>query len=296
MRVADQQIVGVVLGNMQRAREQLLIAQERISSQQRVAKPSDDPAAFSRIIVGKASLAEAEQYLRNIQFASARLDAADGALVQVSTLLGRIKELAVGARSDTKTAGDRSHVAQEVRQLHRQLVQLANSEIDGQTLFAGTKTDLLPFVLGVGDAVTYQGNNERQSIQVGTSQTIQVTVPGDEIFTGPRVNVFDAIRDLLSALESNDGAGIEAGIAAMDDALAQVADAQGRIGAMANRAESTSMMLGQVRDVLTTVLSRQEDVDLAQAVADLARQQVAIQAAAEAASRLFESSLVTFLR
>lgn len=296
MRVTDQQIFGLVLGNMQRTRERLLIAQERISSQKRVTKPSDDPAAFGQMVLGKAGLAEAEQYLRNIQFASARLDAADGALVQVSTLLGRIKELAVGARSETKTAGDRSHIAQEVRQLHRQLLQLANSEINGQALFAGTKTDLSPFVLGVGDDVTYQGNNETQSIQVGTNETTQVTVPGDEIFTGPTINVFDAIRDLLSALENNDSAGIEAGIGAMDDALTQVADAQGRIGAMANRVESTSMMLGQVRDVLTTVISQQEDMDLAKAVSDLARQQVAIQATAEAASRLFESSLLPFLK
>ena len=49
MRVADQQIYGTLLGNLQRSRSQILTAQEQISSQKKVAAPSDDPNAFGQI-------------------------------------------------------------------------------------------------------------------------------------------------------------------------------------------------------------------------------------------------------
>ena len=89
---------------------------------------------------------------------------------QVDTILSRIKELAVGARSDTNTANDRNVIAKEVRSLHRELLQLSNTEINGQRIFAGTKTDTDPFVLGSDDTVTYAGNSETQSIAVGNNQ------------------------------------------------------------------------------------------------------------------------------
>lgn len=296
MRVADQQIFGLLLGNLQRAREKLLIAQEQVSSQKRVTKPSDDPATFGQIVLDKAGLTKVAQHIRNVQFGSMRLNAVDGALSQVHPLLSRIKELAVGARSDTNTAADRSRIAQEVRQLHRQLLQLANTEINGQSLFSGTRTDVPPFVLGLGDNVVYQGNNETQSITVDENQTVQVTVPGSQVFTGPTTNLFDTIRDLLSALESNNSAGIETGIGDMDRAIAQIAEAQGQIGALANRLDSTKMMLEQVTELLTRSLSQHEDADLAKAASDLVRQELAIQATTEAASRLFGNLLLHFLK
>ena len=41
MRVADQQIYGTLLGNLQRSRLQILTAQQQISSQKRVETPAD---------------------------------------------------------------------------------------------------------------------------------------------------------------------------------------------------------------------------------------------------------------
>ena len=46
MRVADQQMYGILLGNLQRSRLQMLTSQEQISSQKRVTNPADDPSAF----------------------------------------------------------------------------------------------------------------------------------------------------------------------------------------------------------------------------------------------------------
>jgi flagellar hook-associated protein 3 FlgL len=296
MRVSDQQLFGLTTGNLQRTKERIVRAQEQIASQQRIAKPSDDPSIFGQVILDKSALADNDQWIRNIQFGTARVAVADQTLGETQNLISRVRELAVQARSDTTSAQGRVTIAQEVRQLHRQLIQLANTEVAGQPVFAGTKTDAPPFVLGAGDSVSYQGNSESQSIAVGPNQTTQIVLPGDQVFTGPTTNIFDDLTNLLAALETNNGAGIEVGIGNLDQAIGQISLAQGQIGAIANRlntAHGTSLV---VSAAIQQALSDQTDTDLATALTELQLQETAYQATSQTFVRLFDSSLLKFLR
>ncbi len=296
MRVSDQQLFGSTTGNLQRTKERIVRAQEQIASQLRVAKPSDDPSIFGQVILDKSALADNDQWIRNIQFGTARVAVGDQTLGQTQSLISRVRELAVQARSDTTSAQGRVTIAQEVRQLHRQLIQLANTEVAGQPVFAGTKTDAPPFVLGVGDTVSYQGNSESQSIGVGPNQTTQIVLPGDQVFTGPTTNIFDGLSNLLVALESNNGAGIEVGIGSLDKAIDQISLAQGQIGAIANRLDTAHGTSLVVSAAIQQALSDQTDTDLATALTELQLQQTAYQATSQTFIRLFDSSLLKFLR
>jgi flagellar hook-associated protein 3 FlgL len=296
MRVSDQQLFGSTTGNLQRTKEHIVRVQEQIASQQRIVKPSDDPSIFGQAILEKSALADNDQWVRNIQFGSARVAVADQTLGQAQNLISRVRELAVQARSGTTSAQGRVTIAQEVRQLHRQLIQLANTEINGQPVFAGTKTDAPPFVLGVGDSVSYQGNGESQSIAVGPNQTTQIVLPGDQVFTGGTTNIFTDLSNLLTALESNNGAGIEVSIGTLDQATAQIGLAQGQIGAIANRLDTAQGTSQVVSEVIQKVLSDQTNTDLATALTELQLQETAYQATSQTFSRLFDLSLLRFLR
>ncbi|MBI5315307.1 MAG: flagellar hook-associated protein FlgL [Nitrospirae bacterium] len=296
MRVADQQLFGSTAGSLERVKERIVRVHEQIASQQRIAKPSDDPAIFGQAILEKSALADNGQWIRNIQFGTARVAVADQALGQTQNLLSRVRELAVQARSDTTSAQGRVTIAQEVRQLHRQLIQLANAEVNGQPVFAGTKTDAPPFLLGIGDSVSYQGNSESQSIAVGPNQTTQIVLPGDQVFTGATTNIFDGLANLLTALEANNGAGIEAGIGNLDQAIGQISLAQGQIGAIANRLDQAYGISLVVSEAIRNVLSDQTDTDLATALTDLKLQETAYEATSQTFSRLFDLSLLRFLR
>ena len=296
MRVSDQQLFGSTAGSLARIKDHIVRVHEQIATQQRIAKPSDDPTIFGEVILEKSALADNEQWIRNIQFGTARVTVADKMLGEAQNLITRVRELAVQARSDTTSAQGRVTIAQEVRQLHRQLIQLANAEVNGQPVFAGTKTDAPPFVLGVGDAVSYQGNSESQSIGVGPNQTTQIVLPGDQVFTGGTTNVFDGLRNLLTALEGNNGAGIEVGIGALDQMTAQLSSAQGQIGAIANRLETAQGTAQVVSEAIQKILSSQTDTDLATALTELKRQETAYEATSQTFSRLFDLSLLKFLR
>ncbi len=296
MRVADQQIYGTLLGNLQRSRSQILTAQDQISSQRKVSTPSDDPSAFGQIVLDKSALSQTTQWIRNVDFGTARVDAADQALSQVQNLITRVRELTIQGSSDTTSAEGRRTIAKEVRQLQRQLVQLGNTEVAGQAIFAGTKTDVNPFTITSGDTVAYQGNNESQSIAVGENQTVQILVPGSSIFTGSSTNIFDSLRDLLTALEGNDRNGIQAGLGNLDLATAQISDAQGTVGALANRLQVTHDALDTATLTISKAISDNQDADLAKAIAQLSLQQVSVQAASQAFARIFDTSLLNYLR
>lgn len=296
MRVSDQQFFGSTAGSLARIKESIVRVHEQIATQQRITKPSDDPNIFGQAILEKSALADNEQWIRNIQFGTARVAVADQTLGQAQNLISRVRELTVQARSDTTSAQGRVTIAQEVRQLHRQLIQLANTEVAGQPVFAGTKTDAPPFVLGAGDSVSYQGNSESQSIAVGPNQTTQIILPGDQVFTGGTTNIFDDLSNLLTALEGNNGAGIEVGIAALDQATAQFSLAQGQIGAIANRLDTAQGTSQVVSEAIQKVLSEQTDTDLATALTELQVQETAYQATSQTFSRLFDLSLLRFLR
>lgn len=295
MRVTDQQSYRLLLSNFQDVSRNLLTAQQQVSTGRRINRPSDDPEAFGRIVGTKSSLSQTTQWLRNIDRGTSRMDVADSTLGQVSTLLSRIKELAVGAASGTSSANDRITAQTQVRNIHRQLVALANTQADGLSIFAGTKTNIQPYAVTSGDTVTYSGNAETQSIAVGQNETIQVTIPGGQIFDGPTTDIFATIANLLTALGSNSVSGIQTGIGDMDQAISQIANAQGQVGALANRLSTTRTALTDASVTLQSALSKDQDVDLATAITQLTQYQTAYQASAKALDSLYSTSLLNFL-
>ncbi|MFO0775920.1 MAG: flagellar hook-associated protein FlgL [Nitrospiraceae bacterium] len=296
MRVSDSQILGMLTGNLARTRSRIVTAQQQISSQKRVSTPEQDPVAYGEVIEQRGEQSRTQQWQRNIQFGTQRLELADRTLSQATTALARVRELTIQAGSGTTSPEGRVAIAKEVRELQKHLVQLANSEINGQAIFAGTKTDVAPYVLGAGDNVTYQGNTESQSVAIGEGLTAQVTIPGGEIFSGPTTNVFDGMRDLLAALETNNVPGVQTGLANIDQAMTQLANAQGRIGGLGNGLETTQTWLTQADALLTQTISEHEDADMAKAITELQLQEAALQATQATISRMFDTSLLNFLR
>lgn len=142
----------------------------------------------------------------------------------------------------------------------------------------------------------YAGDSGNHEVEVADGEVIPTNIPGEQIFSGPSVNLFDAVQHLLAALRGNFKAGIVESLGDLDRALSQVTSAQGTIGALANRLESTSFVLEETKVLATNTLSSYEDIDLARTISDLTLQEYAIQAAGATLGRLFDNSLLKHLR
>ncbi|OQW35786.1 MAG: hypothetical protein A4E19_16180 [Nitrospira sp. SG-bin1] len=189
MRVTELQTFGVLTNNLVRARARALELQQQVSTGKLVRQPSDDPSAFNRIALDKASLAVIEQRERNILFGQTRLDLSDKALSQAMTSLSRVQQLAVQFRNDTNSAADRIIGAKEVRQLFAQLQQAANTELNNHPIFTGTSTHGRTTGLAVTTPMTLtNGSNDTLVVTVDgtTSGTIDLTT-GAESLTGEQL-------------------------------------------------------------------------------------------------------------
>ncbi|MFO0698021.1 MAG: flagellin [Nitrospira sp.] len=142
----------------------------------------------------------------------------------------------------------------------------------------------------------YAGDSDLQVVEVADKQVIPTNIPGDEVFSGSTVNLFDTVQQLLAALRGNFKAGIVESLGNLDRSLNQLASAQGSIGALANRLEATSSALQESKDLATNTLSSLEDIDLAKTISDLTLQDYAIRAAGETLGRIFDNSLLNHLR
>jgi flagellin-like hook-associated protein FlgL len=142
----------------------------------------------------------------------------------------------------------------------------------------------------------YAGDSGNHEIEIADGEVISINVSGEQVFSGSTVNLFDAVQRLLAALRGNFKAGIVESLGDLDRALSQVSAAQGEVGAVANRLESTSLALEEAKALSTNQLSSFEDIDLARTISELTLQEYAIRAAGETLGRIFDNTLLNHLR
>ena len=142
----------------------------------------------------------------------------------------------------------------------------------------------------------YQGDSGIQAVEVQDNQTVQTNLPGNQVFSGASIDLITAVKSFANALTGDYDGGIGQAIADVDAAFDQVLAARGSVGALMNRLETSTDVLEATQILLAETLSAEQDADLIVLVSELALQEVAIQAAVEAGSRIFNTSLLNFLR
>lgn len=152
--------------------------------------------------------------------------------------------------------------------------------------------DLFRIVTGA----QYQGDSGLQAIEVQDQQTVAVNLPGNRAFSGPTVDLFGAVKNLIAALNSDYGGGIAQALADLDDAIAQVSNAQGEVGAVTTRLDSTKSHLELTKEMVSGALALSQDADIVKLISELTLQQYALQATAQVSARVFETSLMNFLK
>lgn len=147
---------------------------------------------------------------------------------------------------------------------------------------------------------TYLGDSGKINILIGPGSQIESNLPGDRLLLGTGVsggiNVFTALGGLQTALETNNVAGIQAALTTLGTAQEQIIGERGVLGARMNRIDASSFTLRDFKEALLKLKSQRADVDIAFAASELAVQQLALQVSQAMAARMFDTSLIQFLR
>ncbi len=287
--------------------------QTEISTNRRIALPSDDPVGSARATQLTRLLALHAVDKANIDRATTRLTAADTALDGVGTVLQRAKELALNGATGTLNASDRATIAGEVQQLGEQLLGLANArDSDGASLFAGARTGSAAYAVDAVGAIAWQGAGSAARI-VLDSGSVATGLDGPAVFAGidggiapPPVSapivtdVFAVLKGLQTALAEPDPAVRRAAMAnaltGIDSGIGRAADSRAAIGAKLARLGSETTRLDTVDLALHDDLSTTQDTDMTTAIAQLQRLTTVLQATQLSFVKISSLSLWTELR
>lgn len=293
MRITNNMVSRNSLAGLQRALRQVDEAQHRATTGLRVEKPSDDPAASSYIMASGSTIRAIDQYKRNINSARARLDREESILGSVTQMLERAKELGIAQGSSTADAQTRLTAKAEVDQLIQTVVQLGNTQHQGEFLFGGDQSDVAPFTTNVPPFSAAPPTGVRRT-EISSALSIRTNHNGTDVFL--TTGVLAALDQLSVALGANDQTATQASLGALDAAHASVQLLVGEVGAASQQLDVATSNLDALDTSLRSFKSELQDVDLEKAVTELVGRQTAYQAAMLATSRVMSLSLADYLR
>ena len=210
MRISTSQIYlqGVEAFGQQQVK--LARLQQQISTGVKLNKPSDDPAASSRLLELEQIVSLQEQYQVNISAADTRLNLQEGTLAALGNVSHRLKELAIQANNGAMDPIALRAIAVEVEEIKDEMLSLGNArDANGDFLFAGYQNDSQPFtetITGSISHVIYNGDEGQRLLQISETRQIAVDNPGSEVFL--RLTSATALNEVASA--ANTGTGVMA--------------------------------------------------------------------------------------
>lgn len=143
MNVINTNIAAVnAQANMARVNEDMNQAMNRLSSGLRINAAKDDAAGMAIAEKMTSQIKGLDQAVRNATDGKNLLDTTEGAHVEVSNMLQRLRELAVQSANDTNTSSDRSNLNEETKELIAEINRVAkDTTFNGMNVLDGSFTD-----------------------------------------------------------------------------------------------------------------------------------------------------------
>jgi flagellin len=229
---------------------------EQLSTGKRINTAADDAAGLAISSRMTSQIRALDQSVRNANDGISMLQTTEGATKEITTMLQRMRELAVQAANDSYGTEDRTALQEEVDELALEVTRISgNTQWNGMSVLDGT--------IGTAGAVSFQVGTEGDA-----ASTITVTF-----------EALDATTLTVDSLELSSNTTSQSAIELLDTAITTVDSFRSTLGAKINRMTSAADNLANVSMNTTASRSRIEDTDYAKATTELARGQIIQQAA-----------------
>ncbi|CAD5109255.1 flagellar hook-associated protein FlgL [Zestomonas carbonaria] len=183
MRISTLQAFNNGVAGLQRNYANAIRTQEQISTGNRILTPADDPVASVRLLQLEQQQNVLGQYKSNLTAAQNSLNQEEVTLNSVSTILQRVRELAVQAGNGTLSLEDRQSIAAELAEREDELLSLMNTRnARGEYLFSGFQGKSQPFVRQPDGSYAYAGDDGQRKLQIASSLEIPISDNGRAVF------------------------------------------------------------------------------------------------------------------
>ena len=226
----------------------------RLSTGLRISTAADDAAGLAISERLRSQVRSLEQAKRNANDGISFVQTAEGALNEVSSILTRLRELAIQSSNGSVSGQDRETLDEEFQSLVSEVNRIGRStEFNGIKLLDGSASSV-SFQVGFGTTAGIDTLSVSLSAALSTSLSLQSLDIGSGGATTTAITNIDAAINSISAL-------------------------RGTLGAVQNRLGITVSNLSITTENLTAAESRIRDVDVAVETASLTRNSILQQAA-----------------
>ena len=256
-----------------RSTRQLDTSYERLSSGLRINSAKDDAAGLQISNRMASQINGLTQGNRNANDGISMCQVTEGALDEVTSMLQRIRTLAIQSANGTNSSAERIAINEEVQQLIKEVRRVGTD-----TSYGGNLKILGP---DVSDTVFQVGSNAYQTISLTMkSLTTLVTVTASVNILNSSGNTAATIdpNTTLSNMTVTSADDSQKTIAFMSEIIRQVDSYRAELGAVQNRMESTISNQENVIENVSDARARIRDVDYAVETANMTQQSIIQQA------------------
>ena len=225
----------------------------RLSTGLRISTAADDAAGLAISERLRSQIRSVDQAKRNANDGISLVQTAEGALNEVSSILVRLRELAIQSSNGSVSDQDKSTLNEEFSSLVAEVNRIgASTEFNGIKLLDGSSSSV-SFQVGFGTTAGID------TISVSLSPSLSTSLSLDSLDIGSTGSTTTAITNIDSAINS-------------------ISSLRGSLGAVQNRLGSTINNLAITSENLSAAESRIRDVDVAYETAQLTRNSILQQA------------------
>src|SRR5699024_5917457 len=210
MRVTQGMISNSMLNNLSKSYGKLDKYLDQLSTGRKINRPSDDPFIAMKGMGYRTEVKQIEQFKRNTNEVHNWMDNSDDALSNATSALQRIRELASQAANDTYDAEQRENISKEVEQLKEDLIDIANTNVNGKYIFNGTIT------CEAHSTKEKSGNYECDfrvfdvNIEMARGRSLKAIFDGADVFREDLLGEGGVLNIFITALRDNDRDALEA--------------------------------------------------------------------------------------
>ena len=225
----------------------------RLSTGLRISTAADDAAGLAISERLRSQVRSLEQAKRNANDGISLVQTAEGALNEVSSILVRLRELAIQSSNGSVSDQDKSTLNEEFSSLVAEVNRIGSStEFNGIKLLDGSSSSV-SFQVGFGTTAGID------TLAVSLSPSLSTSLSLDSLDIGSTGSTTTAITNIDSAINS-------------------ISSLRGSLGAVQNRLGNTINNLAIQTENLSAAESRIRDVDVAYETAQLTRNSILQQA------------------
>lgn len=298
MRIASNTVQDNIVRQIQTLGGQTSKLQTQVATGQRIDSADDDPAAAGRVLSQQSELRRVEQYSLNATRALEISQTSFSSLNSLKDVSDRATEIATLGRSPSSPEALNAY-ATEVNQMIEQLMQVGNSRLGNDYIFAGTAVDTPPFTAtrdanGDVTVASYVGNTTQAGIPLSeVANVTPFTNPATNQGIGDMINSLVALRDALKSADGTAIAASQSDLLTSEDllvsALADNGAVQLRIEVQKNQQQSRG-------DNLVALVQGETAADLPDSIVRLNQSTTAYQAALQSAANIMRISLLDYIK